>query len=570
MKAVRYACLLCLGLLLSCSTELTRVNDRKIDANNNRASELSEQLKDGQARVRSESRAGIERIEGIWLPFKRLSEISEQASARSAANRRITVNRDFRNIQEVAERVTMLTGIPVNVAPDALVSFPGVAAVPTTTTTANTAAQSANNPANVAVPPLPPIAGGVPPAPVSVQMPPPPVPVMVPLSYDGALAGFLDVAAARFGVSWEWSHNAINMFRYTTRTFRLTALPGDSTMQSVISSTSGGSGGGGSGSGGGGATVGGTSSSGINITGLSVWTAVQDAIKGMLTQRGTVSVNAATGTVMVTDTPQVLSRVASFIEQQNASLSKQVLLNVRVLAVDLSQEDSYGINWSAIYTTLSKNYRFALIGPTFATPQSGDLAAFGFTALDSSNAWGGSSAFIRALSTQGKVSQLTSTSLITLNNQPAPLQVGTQTAYLASVATTLTSGFGATTTLTPGTFTEGFSMSVVPHILDKGKLMLQFAINISSLAQLNTVESGSGANLSRIQTPSLNTRHFLQRVMLQSGDTLVLTGFEQDKLQNDRTGVGTPRNTALGGGVHGKGNKTTLVILIQPLVSEQT
>ena len=400
---------------------------------------------------------------------------------------------------------------------------------------------------------------------------------MVPLSYDGSLSGFLDVAAARFGVSWEWSGNAINLFRYTTRTFRLTALPGDSSMSSVVTSTSGGTSGSGSSSSaasGSGANVGGTSTSGVAINSLSVWTAINDAIKGMLTTRGAVAVNAATGTVMVTDTPQVLDRVAKFIDMQNASLSKQVLVNVRVLAVDMDQADSYGINWSAVYTALGDRYRLSAAGPAFAANTGAGL--FGAHILGNplaasngtSSQWRGSNAFISALSQQGRVSQVTSTSLLTLNNQPAPLQVGRQIAYLASAATTLTSGFGSTTTLTPGLVTTGFSMSVVPHILDKGKLMLQFSINISSLFKLEKVTSGEGATASSIQTPQIDTRHFLQRVMLNTGDTLILTGFEQDRLQNDHTGTGDARNVALGGGVNAESKRTTLVILIQPIVGE--
>jgi type IVB pilus formation R64 PilN family outer membrane protein len=154
--------------------------------------------------------------------------------------------------------------------------------------------------------------------------------------------------------------------------------------------------------------------------------------------------------------------------------------------------------------------------------------------------------------------------MMTMNNQPVPLQVGRQTSYLASSTTTLTQGAGATTTLTPGLITTGFSMSLVPHMLEKGKLLLQFAINISSLLNLSAITSGQ----STIQTPDIDTRNFLQRVMLNSGDTLVMTGFEQVIMSSKGQGIGSASNTALGGGINRSSDRSVLVILIQPMVSE--
>jgi len=104
----------------------------------------------------------------------------------------------------------------------------------------------------------------------------------------------------------------------------------------------------------------------------------------------------------------------------------------------------------------------------------------------------------------------------------------------------------------------------VPHILDKGRLMLQYAIDISSLLSIYTVNS----NNSSIQAPDVDTRNFLQRVMMNSGDTLVMTGFEQTSLNATTEGMGNANNTMLGGGVNGKRTRSVLVILIQPIAAD--
>lgn len=535
----------------ACSTKRIAPIKKDIDTTNEQIADYLKQIDGNQ---QAQARAAVVNDDGIWLPFRKIRDNELQAAGHKATSRRFSVNREFRTIQDVAERVTLLMGIPVSVSPEVL---------PPSGTGVGMGAAAAAVPAPTASPMVPAFAG-LPAGPGGSHL--------VPISYDGPLAGFLDVAAARFGVSWEWTGDSIRFYRTTTRTFRLAALPGSTQFQSMVSNSTGGSGSGGGG-GGSGDSGGGASSETKQKTQvdskLSVWDSVQDSIKGMLSKNGTVTVTAATGTVTVTDIPQVVAQVGRFIEEQNASLSKQVVVNVRVLSVELKDSDQYGINWSLVHNSLSGNFGFSLknshFDPGSTTSPTLSLGVLNSAGSTGSNvgAWAGSQALINALSSQGKVSQVTSASLTTLNNQSAPLQVGRQTTYLASSTTTVTQGAGSTTTLQPGMLTTGFSMTLVPHILDRGKLMLQYSIDISSLLGMYTVN----ANNSSIQTPDVDTRNFLQRVQLNTGDTLVMTGFEQSALNASNEGLGRARNPMLGGGVNGKRNRTVLVILIQPVVA---
>ncbi|HEY8027001.1 MAG TPA: PilN family type IVB pilus formation outer membrane protein, partial [Burkholderiaceae bacterium] len=170
---------------------------------------------------------------------------------------------------------------------------------------------------------------------------------------------------------------------------------------------------------------------------------------------------------------------------------------------------------------------------------------------------------INALSQQGKVREETSASVVTLNNQPVPVQVATQTSYLASSQTTLTNTVGVSTTLTPGVVTTGFNMSILPHVLNNGSLLLQFTADISALEKLDTVPSGTGS----IQVPTVDTRNFMQRVSMKSNETLIISGFEQTDDQLTKNGVGTPSNYLFGGGLNGTHAKQVIVILITPTTS---
>jgi type IVB pilus formation R64 PilN family outer membrane protein len=149
----------------------------------------------------------------------------------------------------------------------------------------------------------------------------------------------------------------------------------------------------------------------------------------------------------------------------------------------------------------------------------------------------------------------------TLNDQPVPVQVATQQSYLAQVSSTATLNVGTSSSLTAGTVTTGFNLTLLPHILDDGTVMMQFYTNISSLKSLDTVSS----NGQSIQVPTVDTRNFLQRISMKSGQTLMIGGYEGIVDNGTKTGVGSPSNYALGGGLTAQRSREVIVILISPV-----
>jgi type IVB pilus formation R64 PilN family outer membrane protein len=292
-------------------------------------------------------------------------------------------------------------------------------------------------------------------------------------------------------------------------------------------------------------------------TELSVYGGLQASIKSMLSPEGSVVPSPATGSIAVTDTPDVLERVGEFIEQQNKVLSRQVLVNVTVLSVVLTADDNYGINWGAVYHTLGTNF-----GITTALANVASSATqFSAQVISTSSRASGTNAMISALSEQGTVRRKTSASVTTLNDQPVPVQVASQQSYLAEVSTTNTLNVGSQTSLTAGTVTTGFNLTLLPHILDDGTVMMQFYTNISSLESLNQVSSGNET----IQVPTVDTRNFLQRIAIKSGQTLVISGYEGIVDNAQQQGVGTPGNIALGGSYDASRSREVIVILLTPI-----
>src|SRR3546814_13353771 len=82
---------------------------------------------------------------------------------------------------------------------------------------------------------------------------------------------------------------------------------------------------------------------------------VDRTVKSMLTPgAGRSAISPSTGTITVTDRPEVIERIASYLEDENKRITRQVLLTVKVLSVTVSDSDSVGINWNMVYNSLDK------------------------------------------------------------------------------------------------------------------------------------------------------------------------------------------------------------------------
>jgi type IVB pilus formation R64 PilN family outer membrane protein len=484
-----------------------------------------------------------------------------------------TFDRSISSLSELAERLTLRSGIPSRVNADAQAIAAeafrrGGRVLP--------ALKGGGNAPALPAPPLPP---GTPGATSDGQaakdgaratIQPEPSGGNRITYANGSFKGLLDTAAARFGVSWKYTDGVIQFFHTEARTFQINAVPGDSTFTASVASGASSSSGGGSGGGQGGAGSGGGNGNGNGSTisannsqntgvasKLSVYTGIESAIKVMLSPHGKVLASPATGAITVVDTPDSLQRIAAYVDSENKALSRQIAINVTVLSVSLNRGDEYGIDWNLVYNGLKRTYGIQNVFPTSATNPVGFSAG-----IVGNSKWAGSDVLVKALSQQGKVRRQTTASVVTLNNQPVPVQVARQTSYLQSAQTSIVAQVGSQSSLVPGTVSAGFNMSILPHVLTNGTVMLQFSIDISTLRGLRTIE---GANNTRIETPELDTRNFLQRVSMKSSETLVISGFEQTDENIDNRGVGSPKNALLGGGVRANSNKEVIVILITPV-----
>ena len=519
-------------LLTACATgpAETKVLTRQVDKKN----------ADVQAMLASQRTPVNNNIysEQSWIPLRKL-DVKEHKDTTSATDGiQIEINQTFANLNDVAGAITSLAGKPVFISADTQVTPATGSGLP-----------------GVAPPQFGPAAKDQA-GPITSRSP-------FTANYSGTLTGFLNLATTYYGIFWKVEGTGLRFFMMDSKTYKIAALPGDSRLSSSVESSSNGS------AGGTGGTQSGASSNstGIAYTGLSVWVSLQESIRQMLTPGGKVIALPATGNIIVTDTPNVLKQVTAYINEQNKSLNRQVAVNVRVLSVELNDTDSYGINWDAVYANLASignPYSVALKTAFPSVTGAGNLIISAPLTGTKSGSSAVISSFISALSTQGRVSELTSATLVTMNNQAAPVNVGRRVSYLASSSITAATVAGGvpTVTLTPGTVQTGFSMTLVPHIIDDKEMLIQYSLDLSSLLQMKTISSGQ----STIETPDVSTSNFIQRVRMQTGETLVVAGFDHDNLSAVANGIGSAQNQLMGQR-NGTSKRSMLVVLIQPNLS---
>lgn len=388
------------------------------------------------------------------------------------------------------------------------------------------------------------------------------------LNWDGPVSGFLDTVTTRLGLSWKYEKNIISIYFLETKRFFIKTLNAKGSTNSVIKSgisAQAGAKGDNSGSNGISGETGTSQSSSIEIT-SDLYGDIIKVVKSMLTPGiGRTELSNTTGVLSVTDTPETVRNIREYIDEENQSLSRQVLLNVKIISVETVDTDEFGIDWSLIYRSLANNYNINLKNTFLASPEA---TAGAISILGNTSRWAGSNILIKALSEQGKISSVKTKSIVTTNMTPAPIQYAHQEGFLESQTTTASSTpfAGSNTSLNPGYLTTGDNITLLPKLTPgTDELMLDLIMNISSSKGFRTVKSeGDQGNI--VELPRTEGQALHQRVWLKSGETLVLSGFEQNEKGGNRSGLGKPSNFLFGGGLSGKNKRTTLVITVTPVL----
>lgn len=393
---------------------------------------------------------------------------------------------------------------------------------------------------------------------------------VVNIAYTGKLSGLLNQVATDLDVLWYYDKNSIVFYETETKTFTLYALGTEVAYQTAVSTDN-------------------TNEVSLEST-LKEWDEVENAIESIIgkADNANFTVSRSLGTITVTAAPSVLARVGEYIERQNKRLSQLITIDVKVLQVTLSNDSAFGLNLAAainstsglnivanpknnLASTEASSMNIAVLSNavsalTGATHMEGSSVVSGAYTNDqimngSLSGAAGSNALIEALAKQGKVSLVTNVGVTTRSNRVAPVSNTRTTGYIKRFEsrnfTTVESS-----TVDQDDLETGFTMQLLPNVLENGRILLLFRMSVRELLRMSTQTIGEVT----LQLPEVEERSFMQEVIMESGQMLVVSGFEKQTSEDTRYGLGDPDFMALSGSRESSATREVLVVILTPQV----
>jgi MSHA biogenesis protein MshL len=391
-----------------------------------------------------------------------------------------------------------------------------------------------------------------------------------------------------------------------TRMFRVNYLPGRRqgasdihvTNSSITQSNAGSSGSNGSSSTGGGSTGSSGSptsrsddSSSVRTTSdADFWREVQASLTSLVgsANQRSVTLNPAAGVIVVRATPAELRQVEAYLAAVQLSIERQVMLEAKIVEVELGSDAQSGVNWAGFGNLGSGKLSLGVGAPGATIGSTGTLGDGVNTAVAGANLVAGAlgrgfyglafqatnfASLINYLQTQGNVSVLSSPRIATLNNQKAVLKVGSDELYVTGVSSSTTSTGSSSTTspsVTLQPFFSGIALDVTPQIDEAGNVMLHVHPSISTVREKQkNINLGSlGAYSLPLAASTINETDSIVR--LKDGQIVAIGGLMLQESRDERTGVPVLGSLPFVGGLFRQSSVVTrkreVVILIKPSV----
>lgn len=354
--------------------------------------------------------------------------------------------------------------------------------------------------------------------------------------WSGALDALLNQIARTYASDWSYDGNTIRISSENTKTFMLNALAGELTLSGTASSSSGD-----------------TNAPEIGIDGtttLEIWGEISEAVTSIIGEQGIASFSPSTGGITVTARPEVLRRVENYLRYQNQMRLRRIAVSVKVLSVTTTDSENYSADVTGVISNaLNGNFNINSVGT------GADGLSVSILKSPPSNVTSNLTTTLEASKGIERAKIVHSGSLVTLSDQPAPLQISRQIAYLERVSSS--SGDASSVSLEPGTVNVGLFMTVLPRIVDGDKILMRLSMSITD-ADPNFRTFGTDDI--QIELPEIDTTGFLQNAVVSDGETLVLAGFE--KASNTMSSTKTPFGYLLGGSQRANRGRELLVLVI--------
>lgn len=258
---------------------------------------------------------------------------------------------------------------------------------------------------------------------------------------------------------------------------------------------------------------------------------VKLAVEKLVSERGKITIEIRTNTLIMTDTKTNLNKIAKVVGELDR-ITPQVLIEARIVETTLNDTDKLGIKWtvsgtvqgSARPTTFpfatdsnSKYLPDDILAPNKLPDVAGSLFKLG--TLDAS----GTTAVLDMLFTTTDSEMLSNPRIVTLDNKPAVIEVVTldptpQWSYNKDTNDYVMTNYRQEK--------YGIILKVTPQINKLGYVTLNLEPEVSEWLRDKTLAGGSGLS---VDLPVIYRQTTSTTVMVKDGNTLVIGGLIKNK-----------------------------------------
>lgn len=323
----------------------------------------------------------------------------------------------------------------------------------------------------------------------------------------------------------------------------------------------------------------------------SFWAMVTANIRQLVTGRGGIGdaaatpdaqdpvvANAIAGVVSVKATQAQHAQVQAFVDEVATNAKRQVLIEVTIVEVNLSDQYQAGVDWARVSSSAGAgkdgiSYLSEMLGDALGAPPVFTMTYNNFDADGS-----GFSAAVKMLQQFGDTKVLSSPRILALNNQTALLKVVDERVYFSLEQETI-SGAGdgdpgrTIVTSEIKTVPVGFVMSVTPQINANGNVSLNVRPTITRIVGFVKDPAPQflegGADIENL-VPEIHVNEIESLLEVADGQTVVIGGLMTDEVANNSDEI------PLLGRLPGIGNlfkyrddavrKSELVLFLRPTV----
>lgn len=517
---MRYVLCICLmAFLQGCAlTQKIHQVRQHFDIHEQKTARIQHQLEE-----KSRSRQFIHHLEQPWVVGK-AQPLARELILPAALQQGVMTTLLFQDqgllLDQIAERITMATSIPVRIQPEALLAREAFLSIAARNT------QPLNQRRLYLTGPSEP------------------------------LAQTLDRVSAFFDVYWRFDGHALEFYKVTTRSYQVRALSLQSSTHASVGSQQVNQ------------QQGFKSQSGTELIKeqSDELENLKERLALFLTPLGrVVAASGGTNTIVVSDTPPVLDQIQQFIQQENQALTRRVRLVFEEITISAKEQAELNVDWNMVFSSaqLLASAQLGGMGSAALQQMGASIQAGPFSQTDF---------FVKAIGEVVNVVRRHSMPVLSLNRRPVTHALRTTFSYVDKVESSpYSTGIGLvnnTLSLSQKEETVGSVLTLLPDIQDDGQVLLSVAYDNTVAQPLKTVTIGSSEQGMQVQQITIEGSGTVQQVLLRPGQPMVISGFDRSEQEQAERRLNPHVPLVFGGGNKVQQQHLRTLIIITAQVEE--